>query len=63
MLAGIYILFEIKKKSKKNGFLNCYKIQLSGADPEILKWGGGGRGALCWPPWLSDEKDFRFQIV
>ena len=28
-------------------------------DPEILKKGG----ALCRPPWLADEENFRFQIV
>ena len=31
----------------------------SGVDPEILKMGG----ALCWPPWLADEENFRLQMV
>ena len=31
----------------------------SGADPEILKRGS----ALCRPPWLDDEENFRFQMV
>ena len=35
-LGSIYYM-RLKKKSKRNGFLNCYKIQLLGADPEILK--------------------------
>ena len=30
----------------------------TGTDPEILK-----RGALCRPPWLVAEENFRFQIV
>ena len=33
--------------------------ELTGADPEILKRGG----ALCRPPWLADEDNFRFQMV
>ena len=32
---------------------------LTEADPEILKRGG----ALCRPPWLADEENFRFQMV
>ena len=35
----------LTKKPKRNRLLFCYKIQLSGADPEILKRGRGG-GAL-----------------
>ena len=31
----------------------------SGADPEMLKRGD----ALCWPPWLADEENVRFQMV
>ena len=34
-------------------------LVLTGADPEILKKGG----ALCRPPWLADEENFRFQMV
>ena len=30
-----------------------------GAGPEILK----RSGALCRPPWLADEENFRFQMV
>ena len=33
----------------------------AGADPEIFK--GGGGGALCWPPCLAGEENFRFQMV
>ena len=32
----------------------------SGANPEIFKRGGG---ALCQPPWLVDEENFRFQMI
>ena len=31
----------------------------AGADPDILKRGG----ALCWSPWLAEEKKTRFQMV
>ena len=42
----------------KRGFENKCLNKL-GADPEILKRGG----ALCWPPWLAGEKNYRFQMV
>ena len=37
-------------------FINIAKYR---ADTEILKRGG----ALCGPPWLADEENFRFQMV
>ena len=35
------------------------KYQTAGTDPEILKRGD----ALCRPPWLGDEENFRVQMV
>ena len=35
------------------------KGSTSGAEPGFLKRGG----ALCRPPWLAGEKNFRFQMV
>ena len=40
-----------------SNYLNIYSR--TGADPEILKRGG----ALCRPPWLDNEENFRFQMV
>ena len=36
-----------------------YSVSKAGADSDILKMGG----ALCLPPWLDDEENFRFQMV
>ena len=33
----------------------------TGADPEILKKGGQGGGALCWPRWLAGKKKLGFR--
>ena len=33
--------------------------QATGTDPAILKRGG----ALCRPPYLADEENFRFEMV
>ena len=35
------------------------KLSPTGTDPEILKTGG----ALCRPPWLADEENFRSQMI
>ena len=40
-------------------YFNLTSSPCSGADPEILK----RDGALCWPPWLADKENFRFQMV
>ena len=40
--------------------INAELTHFPGADPEILE---GGGGALCRPPWLAGEENFRFQIV
>ena len=34
---------------------NFESSSVTGAEPEILKRGG----ALCWPPLLADEENFR----
>ena len=41
-------------------FHNSYSYAtVIGADPEILKRGG----ALCWPPELAGENNFKFQMA
>ena len=34
-------------------------VHNAGVDQEILK----GDSTLCQPPWLTDEENFRFQMV
>ena len=46
--------FNTKTEWKYCSVINIQDI--SGADPEILKRGG----ALCQPPWLAVEENFRF---
>ena len=46
--------FNTKTEWKCCSVINIQDI--SGADPEILKRGG----ALCQPPWLAVEENFRF---
>ena len=41
--------------NRKTGFL----LYNTGADQEILKMGG----ALCRPPWLAGDENYKFQMV
>ena len=43
--------FNIAKNPKYDGY--------PGVDPEILN----REDALCQPPWLANEENFRFQMV
>ena len=43
----------------KNIKNRSHRHDITGADPEDLK----RHGALCQPPWLADEENFRFQMV
>ena len=39
-------------------------IYIRGQSQRFEKGGeGGGGGAICQPPWLPDEENFRFQMV
>ena len=54
--------FVVTKAATERCFLKM-AVPNTGADREILKkWGRRG-GALCRPPWLGRQKNFRFQMV
>ena len=54
-----YIWLDAENITVSVNWIGCNSKHLTGADPGILKRGG----ALWLPPWLTGEKDFRFQMV